>query len=97
MTRSIIRVFKEKSITESKWMSEESKNVALQKIEFLKYFIGFPTWLKHASKVNSAYSDVSILICSTSHTRRGLLYDILALKIVHKHRDRVGEQSSRPQ
>ncbi|KAL3272861.1 hypothetical protein HHI36_014322 [Cryptolaemus montrouzieri] len=49
-----------KVIKRSYWLNDHTKNLAVEKIKYLKEYIGFPAWANNISQLNEFYNAVNI-------------------------------------
>lgn len=57
----------ESQINNSYWMDDESKKLAIEKLNTMKIFVGFPDWYRNKTAVINSYKGV----CSIKNSHRG--------------------------
>lgn len=48
----------ESQIDNSNWMNDESKKLAIDKLDTIRIFLGFPDWYRNKTAVINAYKGV---------------------------------------
>lgn len=58
MVEDIRNAFKQE-LSEVQWMDEETRKEAMEKADFMNYFIGYPDWYDNVTVLEEYYRGVS--------------------------------------
>ncbi|XP_045477343.1 neprilysin-1-like [Harmonia axyridis] len=78
-----------KLIKKSHWLNEQTRYLAIEKIKYMKEYIGYPNWAKNSTKINEFYEKVNV---TTNHFRNVVnMKNFLEEKILLKYKTNLTE------